>query len=253
MKITQMETGQLNKVITATGEQARLLLAQAQELEEAGKYEDARSILSEFWQRIGDRPKLEGLDGAVRAEMLLRVGTLSGWLGSAGQIPGAQEVAKDLISESGALFEKLGLKEKVAESRVDLGICYWREGALDEARITFDAALEDLGQLDSTQRLRALLNKALVEQVSSRPKEALRILSDSEPLFELSANHALKGKFHNEFATVLKDLGLAERRQDYIDRALVEYAAASFHFEVSWRESLPCPRLQLLPRQDPSA
>ena len=236
MKITQMETGQLNKVITATGEQARLLLAQAQELEEAGKYEDARSILSEFWQRIGDRPKLEGLDGAVRAELLLRVGTLSGWLGSAGQIPGAQEVAKDLISESGALFEKLGLKEKVAESRVDLGICYWREGALDEARITFDAALQDLGHLDSTQRLRAVLNKALVEQVSSRPKEALRILSDSEPLFELSANHALKGKFHNEFGTVLKNTGLAEQREDYIDRALMQYTAASVELEQAGNE-----------------
>jgi tetratricopeptide (TPR) repeat protein len=30
---------------------------------------------------------------------------------------------------------------------------------------------------------------------------------------------------------VLKDLGLAERREDFIDQALIEYAAASFHFE----------------------
>src|SRR6185503_7833012 len=157
--------------------------AQARELEETGKYEDARSLLSEFWQWIGDRPKLDGLDDAVRAELLLRVGTLSGWLGSASQIPGAQEIAKDLISEGGEMFGKLNVPEKVAESRVDLGICYWREGALDEARITFDAAIDALGDLESPQRLRALLNKALVEEVSSRLKEALKILSESEPLF----------------------------------------------------------------------
>jgi CheY-like chemotaxis protein len=30
---------------------------------------------------------------------------------------------------------------------------------------------------------------------------------------------------------VLRNLGTAERREDYIDRALIEYAAASFHFE----------------------
>lgn len=236
MKIGQMETTTTNTLITATGARAQELCAQARDLEEAGKYEDARAVLSEFWQRIGDRPKLDELKGAVRAELLLRVGTLSGWLGSAGQIPGAQEVAKDLISESGDLFGKLNLAEKVAESHVDLGICYWREGALDEARITFDAALDALGDLESTQRLRALLNKALVEEVSSRSQEALRILSESEPLFEVSANHALKGKFHNEFGTALKNAGLAERREDYIDRALMQYTAASVELEQAGNE-----------------
>ena len=236
MKIGQMETTTTNTLITATGERAQELCAQARDLEEAGKYEDARAVLGEFWQRIGDRPKLDGLEGAIKAELLLRVGTLSGWLGSAGQIPGAQEAAKDLISESGDLFGKLHLAEKVAESHVDLGICYWREGALDEARITFDAALDALGDLESTQRLRALLNKALVEEVSSRSKEALKILSESEPLFEASANHALKGKFHNEFGTALKNAGLAERREDYIDRALMQYTAASVELEQAANE-----------------
>jgi tetratricopeptide (TPR) repeat protein len=168
--------------------------------------------------------------------LLLRVGTLSGWIGSAGQIPGAQEIAKDLISESSAIFEKLGQTEKVAEARVDLGICYWREGALDEARITFDDGLQRLGNLESEQRLRALLNKAIVEQVSSRSKEALRILSESEAQFESSSNHALKGKFHNEFGTVLKNVGLAGRREDYIDRALMQYTAASVELEQAGQD-----------------
>ena len=227
MKINQVESLHNDALTGTSSERAEVLCAQAKELEEAGKFEDARLALGEFWQRIGDRPKLEGLDEPVRAEMLLRVGALSGWIGSARQIPGAQEIAKDLISESSAIFEELGLTEKVAEAQVDLGICYWREGALDEASITFDDALQQLGDVVSEQRLRALLNKAVVEQVSSRSKEALRILSESEPLFETSSNHALRGKFHNEFATVLKNIGLAERREDYIDRALMQYTAAS--------------------------
>ena len=101
------------------------------------------------------------------------------------------------------------------------GICYWREGALDEARITFDAALDQLGDIESQQRLRALLNKAIVEEVSSRSKEALRILSEAEPLFELSTNHALRGKFHLEYATELKNLGLV-RTQGRLHRPLAD-------------------------------
>jgi tetratricopeptide (TPR) repeat protein len=47
----------------------------------------------------------------------------------------------------------------------------------------------------------------------------------------MSSNHALKGKFHNSYATLLKSLGLSEKREEYVDAALVEFAAASFHFE----------------------
>jgi tetratricopeptide (TPR) repeat protein len=236
MKMSQAESLQPEVLNVSANDRALMLCARAQELEEVGKFQDARRTLGEFWQRIGDRPKVDGLETPARAELLLRVGTLSGWIGSTSQIPGAQEVAKDLISESSALFGTLGLMEKVAETQVDLGICYWREGALDEARITFDAALQAVGDLECQQRLRALLNKALVEEVSARSNEALRILTDAEPLFANSHNHALKGKFHNEFATVLKNVGLAEQREDYIDRSLMQYTAASVEFEQAGHE-----------------
>lgn len=212
-------------------ERARLVCAHAKEQAEAGEFEIARATMDEFWGRVGERPRLQGLDDVAQAEVLLRAGALSGWIGSARQISGAQEIAKDLISEGATIFEGLGLEERAAEARVDLGICYWREGGFDEARVTFHQVLTQLESHDSEQKLRALLNLAIVEKVTSRYKDALRIHTEAAPLFENSSNHALRGKFHNEFATVLKDLGLAERREDYIDQALVEYAAASFHAE----------------------
>jgi tetratricopeptide (TPR) repeat protein len=176
---------------------AQTACARAKELEEAGEFETARDAIGEFWQRVGDPPQVKGLDEIARAHLLLRAGALSGWIGSARQISGAQEIAKDLISESAGSFEKLGLAERVAEARIDLAICYWREGSFDEARITLDDALLRLGDHSSEQRLRAFLNKAIVEQVSNRHKEALQLHNDAAPLFEASPNHALKGKFHN--------------------------------------------------------
>jgi len=203
----------------------------AKSLEEAGEFESAYETLQPFWRGGLHRPDTNGLAHEPKAELLLRAGTLTGWLGSAKQVGSAQEIAKDLISESAAIFERLGASERVAEARVDLAICYWREGALDEARITLGLVLDTLGEVQSEQKLRALLNSAIVEKVASRDQEALRMYRQAGPQFELSANNALKGKFHNSFATLLKSLGLSEKREEYIDAAFVEFAAASFHFE----------------------
>ncbi|HEU4714290.1 MAG TPA: tetratricopeptide repeat protein [Pyrinomonadaceae bacterium] len=202
----------------------------AKGLEEAGEFESAAETLRPFWPSLAHRPQTEGLDDQARAELLLRTGTLTGWLGSAKQVCGAQELAKDLISESAAIFETLGMTEKVAEAKVDLSTCYWREGALDEARITLRLVLDSVKD-GSEQKLRALSNSAMIERDATRDRDALRIYMEAAPLFEASTSHALKGKFHNAYAMLLRSLGASEDREEYIDKALLEYTAASFHFE----------------------
>ncbi|MDQ6654036.1 MAG: tetratricopeptide repeat protein, partial [Acidobacteriota bacterium] len=230
MKIDSAVLAQ-QKSTFSLSQRPQLYCARARELEEAGEFEEARDAISEFWQRIGDRPRVDGLNAIARAEVFLRAGALSGWIGSARQITGAQEIAKDLISEAGRIFEEADLAERVAEARVDLAICYWREGAFDEARVSLDDALMQLGDLQSEQRLRALLNRAIVEKVSRQYENSLKTHREAAPLFEASGNDTLKGKFHNEYATVLKNVGLAGNREDFIDQALLEYSAASFHAE----------------------
>lgn len=214
-------------------ERARLRCRLAKELEDSGNYEAARGALGELWYNVGERPGLDGLDQHTAAELLLRAGSLTGWIGSANTVEGAQESAKDLISESKAVFESLGEKDKVAEAYVDLAICYWREGAFDEARVTLREALVLLGDKNSEQKARALLNNSIVDSFSGRFNDALNILNEARPIFEESQSNAAKGRFHFQFGIVLKKLGVAERREDYTDRALVEYTAASYHFEQS--------------------
>jgi DNA-binding NtrC family response regulator len=213
------------------GERAYLRCMLAKELEEAGNYEAARGALSELWQRIGERPFLDRLDKGTAAEVLMRVGTLTGWIGSAKQIAGAQEIAKDIISESISIFENLQEVAKVSEAKTELAYCYWREGAFDEARVMLREALNQLTDADIELKGVALLRSAIVERSTQRFNDGLRILTEAAPLFEEITNESLKGRFHVGLATILKNLGAAEKREDYIDRALVEYAAASYHFE----------------------
>jgi transcriptional regulator with PAS, ATPase and Fis domain len=150
---------------------------------------------------------------------------------------GAQEKAKDLLSDSIALFEALPDAAKVAEAQTELAYCYWREGAFDEARITLREALNSLTDEDSELKAVALLRIAIVERSDRRLNDALRILIESAPLFESVTNHSLRGRFHVGLATTLKNLGTTENREDYIDRALVEYSAASYHFEQAGHTS----------------
>lgn len=232
---TQLRT-RLDDPALDPGERARLACDFAREFEEAGDYERARDCLGELWQGVGRRPRLEGLDERARAEVLLRAGVLTGWIGSANQLEGAQESAKDLVSESVSIFEVLRDAERVAEARNELAFCYWREGAFDEARVILREVLgrlsdEDGGQTCDRQKAVALLRLAGVENSATRFKDSLDILNEAAPLFEACGSHALKGKFHNELATNLRDLAAAENREEYLDRALVEYTAAAFHFE----------------------
>ncbi len=231
MKIESMISPRKPDVSAPTEGLVLELCQRAKALEEVAEYEAAREALHPYWNRIGPAPNLDGLSELEGAHVLLRAGTLSGWIGSAQQIPGAQEIAKDLISQAARVFERLELPELSAEARVDLALCYWREGAFDEARVTLDEALQQLGDLESEQRLRALLNRAIIERVSTRYEDALRTHQEAAPLFDSSANDNLKGKFHNEYATVLKNFGLARNREDYVDQALIEYYAALFHVE----------------------
>jgi tetratricopeptide (TPR) repeat protein len=212
-------------------EQARLRCELAKEFEDIGNYEAARSAMGELWRGVGHRPGLENLDQATAADVLLRAGVLTGWLGCAKRVEGTLEAAKDLISESLTHFEALRHKLKTAEAQMEQGHCYWREGAFNEARDLLKEALSHLPDEAGGLKAVTLLRLATVEKVSNRLTDALRLLTEAAPLFEASINHTIKGRFHNEYGMVLENIARAEQRTDYLDRSLIEYAAASYHFE----------------------
>ena len=131
-------------------------------LKNPADYEGARRAMGELWQRVGERPMLEGLDKLTRAEVLLRAGVLTGWIGSAKQIEDAQETAKNLISESITIFEELQNAEKVAEAQTEIAVCYWRRGAFDDARDILHAVLGRLADIDSEVKMVAIIRLSTI-------------------------------------------------------------------------------------------
>jgi CheY-like chemotaxis protein/tetratricopeptide (TPR) repeat protein len=211
-------------------ERVRHYCSEARRLEKAGEYDAACAAISEFWPDRALPPNLEGLDEFAQADILLRAGVLAGWLGSARQAEGSQEFAKNLITRGLEIFEALQKSDQVAEAHGELALCYWREGAYDESRVHLGNALARLGSKEAGIKPILMIRLGMVEIAAGRFTEALRIFGESESLLHQSVDHAVKGTYHNQLAVLFKKLSIAER-DDYVDRALIEYAAASFHFE----------------------
>ncbi|MGZ8843816.1 MAG: hypothetical protein ACXW18_09140, partial [Pyrinomonadaceae bacterium] len=208
----------------------------AKRLEKSGNYEQAYEALIGLWPDRTRLPLTNDLDDATRAELLLRAGSLAGWLGSADQANGSQEFAKNLITTSLEIFNGIGDTRKAAEAQGDLALCYWREGSYDEARIHLENARTGLTEADSDLQAILLIRAGIVEVWDRRLNEALRLYNEAAPLVEKTEDHALKGSFHIEYGLVFRRLAAPENREDYLDRALIEYAAAGFHFEQAGNE-----------------
>lgn len=216
----------------SVGGRAKLCCELSRDFENRGEYEEACEVLSAFWPRIDERPTLAGLERDIAAELLLQAGVLIGWVGSNGQISDAQENAKNLISESLTIFQSQRYKNKAAEAQIELALCYWRTGEYDNASDLLHLALKDL-TAGSELHAKAIIRRAIVDIDARRLTKALAELVDNASLFQKLNNYTVKGCYYQALGDALKDLWEREKRIDHLDRALVEYAAASYHFELA--------------------
>lgn len=213
----------------SVGGRAKLCCELAREFENRGEHEEAREVLFGFWPRIGERPKLEGLEKSTVAELLLRVGVLTGMIGSS-QVKNAQETAKNLISESLSLFQSLRDKNKSAEARTELAWCYWRTGEYNEGLDILRDALAQLS-VDSDLKAKAIIRTGILEQYAGRLSEGLEFLTANAVLFQKINNQMLRGCYHQALGDVLENLWASQGPGEYLHRALAEYAEASYLFE----------------------
>lgn len=211
---------------------AELYCEAAKALEYKGEYEQARRLLADFWTRIGERPQVDHLQPNTAGEILLRAGVLTSSLGSKNEIAESQETAKNLISESLTIFRSRHYRKKIAEAQTELALCYWRTGELNEARDLLNESLVLL-TTQSDVKAKAVIRLGIIECEAANYSKALRVLTDSAALFEKINNETLIGSYHTILGTVLRHLWEAKSRSDYLDRALIEYAAASYHYERS--------------------
>lgn len=235
MNLADSRLKQLDNPSLTHNERILLRCRLAAEFIHVGQYESAGEALGELWQGVGRRPDVERLKTLTAAEVLLQCGVLSSWLGSIQQLSGAQEKAKDLLFEALRTFRSEHQPAKVSEAQYELGTCYWRLGAYDEARVILDEALKGLGEKDTDLRAKILIRHTNIEVWIGRYHDAWNILEKAGEFFEDSGD-VLKGRWHGQKGLVLQRLALTEKRTNYADRAIMEFTAAIYHYEWSGHE-----------------
>src|ERR1700752_3218444 len=201
----------------------------AREKLEIGDYDAGCAALQPWWH-LGSWPNQIGLSSEASAELLLTAGILSGWIASTKRVEGGQKPAEGLLSGAIALFEQSGNKTKVAEGRIELACCYFWQGLFDLARSSLRSSLELIPENEIELKCVGLIRLALVEHHAGRLHDAIGLLNQAEPLITLTRPW-IKGRFHLEFATTLKDLGIAESDSKYFRRSLSQYEEALAEFE----------------------
>ena len=210
-------------------EEVQIFCTVAREQVAVGNYEAGCAVLRKWWT-IGEWPRLGTLSPGSSADLLLTAGSLAGFVVSTRQVPRGQKQAEELLNGAIALFEQLGAKTRAAEGRMEVANCYYREGLFDVARTTLRAAIEELPNDDCELRSVALVRLGTVERHAGRLHDSLARMNEAAVNVELAGPWAT-GRYHQELATTLKELAIAERRNEYFDLALDHSLKALHEFQ----------------------
>lgn len=196
------------------------------ELEKSGKYEEALAEISGLWSDITLPPDVSALEPQEAAEMLLRCGSLIGFYGHSRQIREAQQLSKDLLTDSKDRFLHLQMHEKAAECDTSLALACWRSGELLDADIWLEEAMAYDLPVSSPTRLFTYVTRSLINLSNRKYKENLEIASRIEADLRRYADYSLNGNF-------CVNIGLSLKNEGRISEALGQFELARFYYEKS--------------------
>lgn len=181
--------------------------------ERQGRYEDALSEIGDVWLDKTALPDTEGLSSYLKAELILRCGSIYGFFGHNKQIPGSQEKSRDLLTYARNLFLEIYDVEKISECENYLALTYWRTGEANEAKLWLEESFSRTLPETSDTRIYSHIIKSLVELSLYKPQKILITLGKIEAFILQSSDNCLKGAYYNQ-------LGIAWDLLENVPKAL---------------------------------
>lgn len=192
-------------------------------LERMGRYEEALGELGDIWEDKSALPNVAGFEPRDAAEILLRCGSLFGFVGHIRALAGSQELSRELLGNARNRFLNIYDVEKIAECENHIALSFWRAGEYNEASNYIDEALSHNLSDSNNTRLHSQIIKCLINLALNRNDEILEIVTKFENIFLSSDDNCLIGDLYNYS-------GLANRRLKNLDKALEMYELAKFYF-----------------------
>lgn len=195
-------------------------------LEKTGRYEDALALIRHIWPDLSAMPEITDLEPRDAAELLLRCGSLIGFLGHAKQLPNAQERSKNLLTDARTRFLDIYDVEKIAECENYLALAYWRTGELNEASAWIDEALShDLAESNPTH-LYCHVTRLLINLEGGLFQANVDKIQVLEPLFRTHGDAFLCGTFYSNIGIAHQELGYFGQAIEYLEMARGFYSTA---------------------------
>jgi tetratricopeptide (TPR) repeat protein len=225
-------------LLTHDGEEKRLDVARdvatsekccrALQMAYAGNYAEAIQLLSPVLGGLDFDPFVEGLSPVTTAELYLCAGVIQCAIA---RIDTTRRAGRRYLRRAAALYRSLGDHERSALCVKELAGSLQRSGFHRHARRVARAALGNPDHL--TLEVEASLHLIVANsELSERHYEAaLDTLQRAYPLFETVTDDRLRGAFHNTLGIALKNLGVNHHHDDFLQRAIIEFTAAGYHFE----------------------
>lgn len=192
---------------TQLATQPAVLAEKLFKFERCGRYEEALAEAKEIWEDISKSPKIEQFEPKIAAELMLRCGTLIGFLGHNKQIINSQTRSKDLLSEARQRFLELYNVEKIAECENYLALAYWRAGELNEAKTWLEELLSHELPDFSYASLYSHITKCLILIAENKYSEIVVHLQGLESYFLTYGDPCLCGDFYNNLGIAFNELG----------------------------------------------
>jgi AraC-like DNA-binding protein len=213
------------------------IIQSAKQHESVGRYDDAAKILSEYWKNLNERPDTSELNKAEQAEILLRCGSLAGFIGGCNQKKDAQELAQTLLVEASKIFLLLPDYEKLAECETYSALTYWRMGQLDEARSWIKSAFKHELDKKCEVRLHTHVVDGIILFEQGKYAELVDKCKMLEPLFRKSQFYILQGDFNNNYAYGLMELGYKNEALGRFDLAKQFYTKTKHYLYLALLEN----------------
>ncbi|HEY0426898.1 MAG TPA: tetratricopeptide repeat protein [Pyrinomonadaceae bacterium] len=175
--------------------------------------------LTDIWEDTRSFPVIDEFEPLDAAEIILRCGSLIGFLGHNKQIPNAQEKSKNLLTEARNRFLDIEDAEKVAECENYMALAYWRTGELKEAESFVEAALSNNLAASSNARIYAYLTRSLILLTRGKYKEIIESCARFESDFRKYGDAFLNGSFCTNLGIAYQELYQTHEALKYFELA----------------------------------
>jgi tetratricopeptide (TPR) repeat protein len=223
-------TQQGNKLDVAGNGEALEKCRRALEMAYGGKHAEAVEVLAPWWGGIGCEPRAPRLPPETVAELSLCAGVITCAVAPAHE---AQRHGRRLLRRAERIFRSLGHGERSARCVKELAASLQRAGFFKHARRVAGVALRRKADLAIETEASLHLIVANSELSARRFGEALAVLERAYSLFENVTDSRIRGAFHNTLGLALKNAGIELKINDYLQRAIIEFTAAGYYFELA--------------------